>query len=212
ITVFAVVSVLSPASAEETSAAQACSLGALSRPQRRELLAASSNDFVHQLTDPLGLNVARREIERALNQLKLPNVEFRPYQLRRLRDQIEINLSGLLGPAVARDIVKRHLGFKPMTHGGTGQDIRYVERALGDCPNHRTGPARQLDNQRRPCRRSLQNLPIPTCPVGQDGGIPMWNHAMEALTGISGEEVVGSKLKALPVPRHLLLDDCNLGG
>ncbi|HLT12772.1 MAG TPA: ATP-binding protein [Marinobacter sp.] len=212
ITVFAVVSVLSPASAEETSAAQACSLGALSRPQRRELLAASSNDFVHQLTDPLGLNVARREIERALNQLKLPNVEFRPYQLRRLRDQIEINLSGLLGPAVARDIVKRHLGFKPMTHGGTGQDIRYVERALGDYQNQLTGLAGELDNLRRHYRQTLQNLPIPACSVGEDGEILMWNHAMEALTGISADEVVGAKLMALPEHWHLLLDDFNLGG
>src|SRR5690554_7746832 len=101
-------------------------MGALSRPQRRELLAASSQEFIQQLADPLGQSVARREVERALAQLKLPNVEFRPYQLRRLRDQVEINLSGLLGPSVARDIVKRHLGFKPLTHGGTGQDIRYV--------------------------------------------------------------------------------------
>ncbi|HAX11370.1 MAG TPA: ATPase, partial [Marinobacter hydrocarbonoclasticus] len=69
ISVFALVSILSPASPEETSAAQACSLGALSRPQRRELLAASSNEFVQQLAEPLGIRVARREVERALNQL-----------------------------------------------------------------------------------------------------------------------------------------------
>ncbi|WP_379944943.1 ATP-binding protein [Marinobacter sp. LM1] len=211
ISVFALVSILSPASPEETSAAQACSLGALSRPQRRELLAASSNEFVQQLAEPLGIRVARREVERALNQLKLPNVEFRPYQLRRLRDQVEINLSGLLGPSVARDIVKRHLGFKPLTHGGTGQDIRYVERALGDYQNQLTGLAGELDNLRRHYRQTLQNLPIPACSVGEDGEILMWNHAMESLTNISAEEVVGAKLLALPEHWHALLDDFNRG-
>ena len=54
ITVFALVSILFSSNAEETSAAQACSMGALSRPQRRELLATSSEDFVKQLADPLG--------------------------------------------------------------------------------------------------------------------------------------------------------------
>ncbi len=211
ITVFALVSIISPASAEEASAAQACSMGALSRPQRRELLAASSTEFVQQLADPLGQSVAQREIERALSQLKLPNVEFRPYQLRRLRDQVEINLSGLLGPSVARDIVKRHLGFKPLTHGGTGQDIRYVERALGDYQNQLTGLAGELDNLRRHYRQTLQNLPIPACSVGEDGEILMWNHAIEALTGISADEVVGARLMALPEHWHTLLDDFNHG-
>ena len=211
VTVFALISVLSTSTNEETSAAQACSLGALSRPQRRELLASSSADFVRQMAEPLGLGVAKREVERALGQLKLPNVEYRPYQLRRLRDQVEINLSGLLGPSVARDMVKRHLGFKPMTRGGTAQDIRYVERALGDYQNRLTGLAGELDNLRRHYRQTLQNLPIPACSVGEDGEILMWNHAIEALTGITADDVVGARLMALPDHWHHLLDDFNSG-
>ncbi len=211
VSVFALVSVLSVSSAEETSAAQACSLGALSRPQRRELLASSSADFIKQLSEPLGPGVAKREVERALTQLKLPNVEYRPYQLRRLRDQIEANLSGLLGPSVARDMVKRHLGFKPMAGGNTGQDIRYVERALGDYQSQLTGLAGELDNLRRHYRQTLQNLPIPACSVGEDGEILMWNTAMEQLTGITADDVVGARLTALPEHWHLLLDDFNRG-
>ncbi|MBB5320793.1 ATP-binding protein [Marinobacter oulmenensis] len=211
VAVFVLVSVLSPASTEETRAAQACSLGALSRPRRRELLAGSSNEFIQQLAAPLGVSVARREIERALNQLKLPAVEFRPYQLRRLRDQVEVNLSGLMGPSVARDIVKRHLGFKPLTRGTTGQDIRYVERALGDYQSQLTGLAGELDNLRRHYRQTLQNLPIPACSVGEDGEILMWNHAMETLTDIPADEVVGAKLLALPGHWQTLLDDFNRG-
>lgn len=211
ITVFGLFSILSASSAEETSAAQACSLGALSRPQRRELLATSSTDFIRQLSDPLGEEVARREVERALTKLKLPAIEYRPYQLRRLRDQVEINLSGLLGPSVARDMVQRHLGFKPLARGNTGQDIRYVERALGEYQNRLTGLAGELDNLRRHYRQTLQNLPIPACSVGEDGEVLMWNHAMEALTGITADDVVGARLMALPEHWHHLLEDFNNG-
>ena len=211
VAVFALISMVSTSSNEENSAAQACSLGALSRPQRRELLAASSTEFAQQLADPLGRGVAKREVERALAQLKLPKLEYRPYQLRRLRDQIEVNLSGLLGPSVARDMVKRHLGFKPMTRNGTGQDIRYVERALGEYQNQLTGLAGELDNLRRHYRQTLQNLPIPACSVGEDGEILMWNHAIESLTGITADDVVGARLMALPEHWHILLDDFHHG-
>ncbi|WP_166269774.1 ATP-binding protein [Marinobacter caseinilyticus] len=205
--VFALVSVLSATNHDENSAAQACSMGALSRPKRRELLAASSEDFVQQLAAPLGVTVADREVERALAQLNLPVVEYRPYQLRRLRDQIEVNLSGLLGPSVARDMVQRSLGFKPMAGSTTAQDIHYVERALGDYQSQLTGLAGELDNLRRHYRQTLQNLPIPACSVGDDGEILMWNHAMEQLTEIAADDVVGARLLALPEHWHLLLDD-----
>jgi len=211
VAVFALISMISTSSNEENSAAQACSMGALSRPQRRELLAGSSTEFAKQLAEPLGRGVAKREVERALAQLKLPNVEYRPYQLRRLRDQVEVNLSGLLGPSVARDMVKRHLGFKPMARGSTGQDIRYVERALGEYQNQLTGLAGELDNLRRHYRQTLQNLPIPACSVGEDGEILMWNTAMESLTGITADDVVGARLMALPEHWHILLDDFNKG-
>lgn len=211
ITVFALISLVSTSTNEENSAAQACSMGALSRPQRRELLASSSADFVRQLAEPLGAEASRQEINRALAQLKLPNVEYRPYQLRRLRDQVEINLSGLLGPSVARDMVKRHLGFKPMASGSTAQDIRYVERALGDYQNRLTGLAGELDNLRRHYRQTLHNLPIPACSIGEDGEILMWNQAMEQLTDITADDVVGARLMTLPDHWHHLLDDFNRG-
>jgi PAS domain S-box-containing protein len=209
VAMFVVVSVLSSSNSEERNAAQACSLGALSRPQRRELLATSSADFVRQLSGPLGQDGAQREVERALLQLKLPEVEYRPYQLRRLRDKVEANLSGLMGPEIARDMVKRHLGFKPMQRAA--QDIRYVEGALGDYQNRLTGLVGELDNLRRHYRQTLLNLPIPACSVGEDGEILMWNQTMERLTGISADEVVGARLATLPPHWHQLLDDFNQG-
>lgn len=207
VSVFALISLLTETSSEEDSAAQSCSLGALSRPQRRELMSGSSDEFKQQLATPLGQAVASREVNRALFQLRLPSIEYRPYQLRRLRDQIEVNLSGLMGPSVAQDIVKQHLGFKPQAGGRTGQDIHYIEKALGDYQSQLTGLAGELDNLRRHYRQTLQNLPIAACSIGDDGEILMWNHAMEEVTGIAADDVVGARLTALPDQWQEMLDD-----
>lgn len=202
---FVVVSVLSPTSGEEVRAAQSCSVGALSRPMRRELNAASSDEFKQQLGSALSAEVAREEVERALAQMNLPSPEYRPYQLRRLRDQIEVNLSGLLGPQVARDIIKRQLGFKPLRGRDPHQDIHYVERALEDYQSRLTGLAAELNSLRQHHRQTLQNLPIAACSVGDDGELLMWNHAMQELTGIDPEAVVGASLPALSAPWGPLL-------
>ncbi len=209
IAMFALVSLITRASREESSAAQACSLGALSRPQRRELIATSSEDFKTQLAVPLGPVVAEREVTRALGQMQSPAVEYRPYQLRRLRDQVEVNLSGLLGPSIAQDIVKRYLGYKPLAGGDPAQDIHYVERTLEDYQSRLTGLAAELDGLRRHYRQVLQNLPMGACSVGFDGEILMWNQAIQELTAISDEEVVGARLTTLPAPWRDLLVDFN---
>ncbi|MGM0449915.1 MAG: ATP-binding protein [Pseudomonadota bacterium] len=205
--VFALTSMLTSTSNGESRAAESCSIGAMARPPRRELEAGSSEEFKSQLTVPLGTEVATREVDRALAQLDLPTSENRPYPLRRLRDQLEVNLSGLLGPAIAQDIVHRHLGFKPQTGSQEPQhDIQFVEIALEDYKSRLTGLAAELDSLRRHYRQILQNLPIAACSLGSDHEILMWNHAMEALTGIEANQVVGATLEALPAPWQELLD------
>jgi len=204
---FALVSVITSTSNEELRAAESCSIGAMARPPRRELLAGSSDEFKSELSIPLGSEVAEREVARALDQLQLPDTEQRPYPLRRLRDQLEVNLSGLLGPAIARDIVRRHLGFKPESGSEPQHDIQFVELALEDYKTRLTGLAAELDSLRRHYRQILQNLPIAACSLGTDREILMWNHAMETLTGIRADKIVGATLQALPEPWHALLGD-----
>lgn len=204
---FALVSLLTSTSNEEMRAAESCSIGAMARPPRRELLAGSSDEFKSQLSVPLGRDVAEREVARALDQLQLPATEQRPYPLRRLRDQLEVNLSGLLGPAMARDIVRRHLGFKPESGSEPQHDIQFVELALEDYKTRLTGLAAELDSLRRHYRQILQNLPMAACSLGTDGEILMWNHAMEELTGIGAETIVGATLDTLPEPWLGLLRD-----
>lgn len=207
VTVFALVSILTEASRGEEAAAQACSVDTLSRPQRRELVASSSADFKECLSKPLGAHVANREVERALMELKLPAIEYRPYALRRLRDQIEANLSGLMGPSIAQDIVKQNLSYKQLTPRGAGQDIHFVERSLEDYQSRLTGLAAELDSLRRYHRQTLQNLPIAACSLGHDLEILMWNQAMSLLTGVSSDQVIGSSLSAIPTPWAGLLND-----
>ena len=204
---FALVSMISTTSNEEIRAAESCSIGALARPPRRELLATSSDEFRSQLAGPLGWEVADREVERALSQLRLPAHERRPYPLRRLRDQLEVNLSGLLGPTMALDIVRRHLGFKPESGSEPQHDIQFVELALEDYRTQLTGLAAELDSLRRHYRQILQNLPIAACSLGTDREILMWNHAMETLTGIHAASIVGATLQTLPQPWRSLLGD-----
>lgn len=91
ILVFTLVSLFTEASSEEVSAAEACAVDNVSRPQRRELLAHSPQDFATQLSKPLGAITAQKEVEQALRDLHLPFDERRPYALRRLRDRLEAN-------------------------------------------------------------------------------------------------------------------------
>jgi len=205
--VFFFVSLATDTSRAEDAAAQACSVDTLSRPQRRELVSGSSDEFKECLKKPLGQQVANREVERALGELNLPEIEYRPYALRRLRDQIEANLSGLMGPSIAQDIVKQNLSYKQMVPGSSTQDIHFVERSLEDYQSRLTGLAAELDSLRRYHRQTLQNLPIAACSLGNDFEILMWNQAMTTLTGVSADQVVGSALITIPSPWAELLTD-----
>ncbi len=207
ILVFALVSVFTQRSAEEISAAEACSVDNVSRPQRMELLAHSPQEFAQQLAKPLGNVTAQKEVEQALRDLGLPFNERRPYALRRLRDRLEANLSGLMGPAVAQDIIETFLPFKLDRHGYVTEDIHFIESRLEDYHSRLTGLAAELDALRRYHRQTLQDLPMGVCSLAKDNEILMWNRALQRLTGIDGDTVIGSRLGDLPPPWNGLLAD-----
>ena len=205
ILVLVIVSLSSESSPEEKNAADACSIQMLGRPSRQSLQASSPREFQERLSRPLGTYTAQREVFQALTDLNMPLDEKRPYALRRLRDRIEANLSGLMGPSVSRDIINRYL---PYTHDNAGiADINYVESQVEEYQFRLTGLAAELDTLRRYHRQTLQNLPMAICSLGVDGEIMMWNHAMTNITGISSASTVGSRLNSLPEPwRELLLE------
>lgn len=205
ILVFTLVSLFSQPSAEEQSAAEACTVDNLRRPQRRELLAASPQEFAAELAKPLGARTAQREVEQALHDLQLPFDEQRPYALRRLRDRLEANLSGLMGPSIAQDIVENFLPYKASSETYVSEDIHFIESRLEDYQSRLTGLAAELDALRRYHRQTLQDLPMGVCSLAQDQEILMWNRAMEELTGVEAQQVAGSRLSTLPEPWRGLL-------
>lgn len=204
--VFTLVSLFSEASVEEKGAAEACAVDNVRRPQRRELLASSPQEFAGQLAKPLGAKTAQREVEQALRDLHLPFDERRPYALRRLRDRIEANLSGLMGPSVAQDMVETFLPYKSSGESYVTEDIHFIESRLEDYHSRLTGLAAELDALRRYHRQTLQDLPMGVCSLAKDQEILMWNRAIEDFTGVAAQRVVGSRLSALPEPWKGLLE------
>lgn len=203
----AVVSLVTARTDAEQRAAETCAVDNLRRPYRWKLGAASVADFTQALAGPLGTATARREVDFALRDLGLSHDETRPYMLRRLRDQVETNLSGLLGPSVAHDIVDEFLPYKPLAEGTTAEDIHFIESRLEDYQFRLSGLAAELDSLRRFHRQTLHDLPLGACSLGTDREILGWNAVMESLTRIRAADIVGSHLHNLPEPWRRLLND-----
>ncbi len=201
---FILVSLATRTSEGERAAAEACSVDAVIRPKRLPLAARTGEDFKHHLAGALGPEVAAREVDSALAALGLSHHDGRPYALRRLRDRIQANLSGLMGPSVAQDIVDRVLPYQHDGHAAT-DDIHFVESRLEAYRSRLTGLARELDGLRRYHRRTLTQLPIGLCAFGDDSELLMWNDALARLSGIEGASVIGARRDSLPAPWAELL-------
>ena len=192
--VFVVVSLITKQSDEERYSAELCSEDELSHPIRMTLDVRTPDEIIDRLSRRIGAATARAEVDRALMKLGLKPNENRPYALRRLRDEVEANLSGLMGISVASDIMDRQVPFIiPESEGVT--DINLIENRLSQYRDHLTGLAAELNNLRLYHRRTLEELPLAACSVAKDMEILMWNSAMEYITGIDGETVTGSHLQ-----------------
>ncbi|GLR64064.1 ATP-binding protein [Marinospirillum insulare] len=203
---FILISLLTKISEEEKAGALACSQNALFFPKRLQLKARNVEDLVRLLSIPLGIETAQREVTRAINELSINPLDVRPYTLRRLRDQIQANLSGLMGSAVAQELVDRYLPWQRQEKP-SDNDIHYIERHLEDYRSRLTGMAKELDKLRRHHRQTLMYLPVGICALGNDQEVLMWNRAMEGLTGISSDQVIGSRVRHLPEPWSQLLNN-----
>jgi len=204
---FALVSLVTTTSTAEQNAAQTCAVDSLRRPYRWSLLADDVDDFISSLATPLGRVTAEREVDLALRDLNLSRNETRPYALRRLRDQLETNLSGLLGPSVSHQLVDDYLPYRAQGEEESSEDIQFIESRLEQYRSRLSGLAAELDSLRRFHRQTLLELPMGVVSLGADSEIIGWNLAMEQLTGISGHRMTGSRLTNLPAPWRTLLAD-----
>lgn len=202
---FVVVSMSTRQKPEETEAANACTRELLSITGG-VLRAQSTGEVTRQLADMIGTDMARQEVSRALEDLGMRHEESNPTELRLLRDRIERNLSGLLGPEMARALVNRQLSVDHEAQNVLADTIRIIESRLEDSRTELRGVAAELDTLRRYHRQVLQDLPIGVCSLGPDGEIVIWNQAMVKMSGVRTYETMGLKVEKLPEPWGELLD------
>jgi len=203
--IFIVVSIATKTSPEEIVAANACIQNGLIRPQKKQLVAKNTQDFIQSLSPALGRISADREVSKALTELDMPLGEFRPLALKQLRDRLETNLSGLMGPSVSSSVINRYLPFKDSGDFPAREDINQIENQLENFQTQLTGMAAELDRLRRYHRETLEQLPMGVCSVSNDGEILMWNQALVEITHIPANQTVGSYLDSLPESWHLML-------
>ncbi|WP_151705680.1 sensor histidine kinase [Nitrincola alkalilacustris] len=199
-------SLLLPPDADESEAAAACILNTLHRPPGFSQDIESADEFYHRLSPRLGAQSARREVNRALQEIALtPTMQLRPLDALRLRNQLENNLSGLLGPVEAAALLR------PTPLGGRGgfraREIHLLEEQLENYNERLSGLAAELDQIRRYHRITLQRLPIGVCTLDAKQRILFWNRELERHTGVSPDEAIGARLTQLPEPWSSLLGD-----
>ena len=202
--VFVIVSLITRQRPEEAQAAQACSSG-LRSPLLGVVSAASPAEFSAGLAATLGRTTAEREVGQALADLAMDPGERRPNELRRLRERIERNLSGLIGPQMAHMVINQQLRLDPQARTALADSMRYLEERLADSHSRLEGLTADLDRQRRYHRRILLELPLGVCSLSGDGRVVIWNLAMEVMTRVKASQALGHQVDALPAPWGRLL-------
>ncbi|MGB5669892.1 MAG: ATP-binding protein [Sedimenticolaceae bacterium] len=201
---FVLISLITRQSPGELEAARACCADSMV-PLSGVVAAGSTAEFRSLLAGTLGKDMADREVDQALGDLGMRPNERRTTELRRLRERIERNLSGLLGPQLAHIIVNRRLGLDPEAKTALADSMRYVEERLEKSRSQLQGLSIELDNLRRLHRQILQDLPLGVCAIDNQGKIVLWNLALEVMTGVEATQLIGTRLKKLPRPWDGLL-------
>jgi PAS domain S-box-containing protein len=167
--------------------------------------ASSPGEFEGQLARILGPEAARHEVGQALADLEMAEDERSPNELRRLRERIERNLSGLMGPMLARMIVDQRLQMGTQARTALADNIRFIEERVEQSRTELRGLAAQLDSLRRYHQEILSDLPIGACSLSSDGRVISWNMAIETISGIRRDTARAKPLDKLPLPWGSLL-------
>ena len=184
--------------AEKENAVNCCSMS-LSPPKGR-LVLRSVEQVKEQLGSLLGEKMAILEVNTALSDLAMQEDETNPVQLRQLRERIERNLSGLIGPLLAKVVVNEKLALDNDARDFFAKSFRFMETQLEDSKTRLEGVAGELDDMRRYHRQVLQDLPLGVCSIGHHGEVLNWNKAIEALSGIPADRILGEPIQSLPSP------------
>lgn len=197
---FVLVSLLTKTSEEEQRAAEVCALDTRQQSSQWELSVGAAAEFVPSLAPLLGEAIATQEVEDALREIKSDMNEKRAYALIRLRDRLESNLTDLMGPALAQEIMDQALPYKQKADTNKYEDVHRLESRIEMYRHKLSGLASELDSLRRFHRQTLEDLPIGVFSLGETGKIQGWNRAMKALTQIDGRQLIGTQIEELPEP------------
>lgn len=195
-------SLITKPSIEERAAAQATNQQADLSYQSASV-ARSVAHYRYALQQALGNKVALQELQRAMLETGIADEESRRAELRILHDQLERNLTGLLGPTLAREILRR-----PISGDGTAvfsADARFLERRLEASREQMRGLTKQLDDLRQYLQDVLRQLPLGVCSISANQRIYIWNSAMENMTGIEERNAYDKSLDQLGQPWSALL-------
>ncbi len=203
-TLFLTLSLLTKQSKEEEMAANACRSDAVI-PLSGVVAARSPQQFIEGLSEVVGWVTARKEVSQALKDLKLDSSENRPAELRQLRERIERNLSGLVGPQMSHMIINQRLEMDSLAKTALADSIHHAERRLERSRIQLQGLTADLDTLRRFHRQILLDLPLGVCAVDPEQTIIIWNMAMEVASGIRQQDAIGRYLYTLPRPWGELL-------
>ncbi len=203
---FVGISLFTRQSPGEQEAARACySDISISTDSRGVVTATNTEQFTEGLAEIVGRETAHQEVQQALNDLGMSASEIRPGELARLRERIERNLSGLIGPQMAHIIINSQLEMDRQAKTALADSIRHAEQRIEESRNRLQGLSADLDTLRRFHRQILMDLPLGVCAVTPDQRVVIWNLAMEIISGIPSNRVAGHKLNTLPEPWGNLL-------
>jgi PAS domain S-box-containing protein len=195
---FVTFSLFSAPTADELKAADECMSDSPVQPYQGELQARSVNEMEASLNQVLG-EAAATQVDLALAELPFSQTERRPFALIRLRNQMESNLTSLVGQTIAHSIVTTYLPFRSNSEGhAAAESVHNKEDRFEDQQSQLTGLAAELDNLRRYHRQILQDLPTAVCCINVEEKVLTWNRAMEELTGIPAPRIVDRYLTSLP--------------
>ncbi len=180
---FVAVSLLTRLSPDERRAAQACCTD-LVQATGGVVALASPAQFKAHLTALLGEEIAEREVDLALRDLRMAADERRPHRLLRLRERIQRNLSGLVGPRLAQLIVDQRLELSSDARRALADSFRHLEARLADSRSALSGLSAELETTRQFLRQVLYELPVGVCLLDAEEEVILWNYALSVVTGL----------------------------
>jgi len=203
---FIIGSLLTKLTPDEENAAQ-LALASNSLRSSSHAVARSTESYRFAMQEVLGTKVADDELHRALTQSGLAADENRPAELRLLHEQLERNLSGLVGPTLARETLRQQPNSLTDVAADDRASNRLIELRLETSRERMEGMTRQLDDLRRYLREVLYHLPLGVCSLDDDGKVYIWNSAMVQLTGVAERKAQDQKISELPHPWCTMLSD-----